>query len=307
MNSYHIKKHRINKLHIPETYDINKIQLGIPVTANEAAIVGLKEVGHIVLPSGKFGPQSKRNAYGYSYADKSKPKERRYVSTNWIYPHGNTNASKMAVDIYKPCYPKVEVEAYGIELQLYEGADNQRYVIVNMTDEIRKDHMKEAINLMLEIYKECYVYDGVISVDKTIKKQRCSWEMLPQGEMPSRHVKKQLKAMNQNSDTYDIARLNYIEEYNAATCVEGINGFKGYYAYLFEKHCVLECAIYGNATYIIPKDNWEVMSQKTKKELIDEKVLIAKLEHNQNWKRNIAGVFKKLGIINEKREGKSLL
>ena len=25
------------------------------------------------------------------------------------------------------------------------------------------------------------------------------------------------------------------------------------YAYLFEKHCVLECAIYGNATYIIPK------------------------------------------------------
>ena len=51
------------------------------------------------------------------------------------------------------------------------------------------------------------------------------------------------------------------------------------------------------------KDNWEVMSQKTKKELIDEKVLIAKLEHNQNWKRNIAGVFKKLGIINENREG----
>ena len=277
--------------------------MGIPVTANEAAIVGLKEVGHIVLPSGKFGPQSKRNAYGYSYADKSKPKERRYVSTNWIYPHGNTNASEIAVDIYRPCYPKIGVEAYGIELQLYEGDDNQRYVIVNMTDEIRKDHMKEAINLMLEIYKECYVYDGVISVDKTIKKQRCSWKMLPQGEMPSRHVKKQLKAMNQNSDTYDIARLNYIEEYNTATCVEGINGFKGYYAYLFEKHCVLECAFYGNATYIIPKDNWEVMSQKTKKELIDEKVLIAKLEHNQNWKRNIAGVFKKLGIINENREG----
>lgn len=48
MNSYHIKKHRINKLHIPETYDINKIQLGIPVTANEAAIVGLKDVGRIL-------------------------------------------------------------------------------------------------------------------------------------------------------------------------------------------------------------------------------------------------------------------
>ena len=104
--------------------------------------------------------------------------------------------------------------------------------------------------------------------------------------------------MNKKTDTYDIARLNYIEEYNVATCVEGINGFKGYYAYLFDKYCVLECAIYGNATYIIPKANWEVMSQKTKKELTDEKVLIAKLDHNQNWKRNIAGVFKKIGIIN---------
>ena len=187
MNSYHIKKHRINKLHIPETYDINKIQLGIPVTANEAAIVGLKEVGHIVLPSGKFGPQSKRNAYGYSYTDKSKPKERRYVSTNWIYPHGNTNASEIAVDIHKPCYPKIEVEAYGIELQLYEGDDNQQYVIVNMTDEIRIDHMKEAINLMLEIYGECYVYDGVLVsikqskgrdvTGKCFRRERCQVDM----------------------------------------------------------------------------------------------------------------------------------
>ena len=52
-------------------------------------------------------------------------------------------------------------ESDEIELQLYEGADNQRYVIVNMTDEIRKDHMKEAINLMLEIYGICYIYDNI--------------------------------------------------------------------------------------------------------------------------------------------------
>ena len=78
---------------------------------------------------------------------------------------------------------------------------------------------------------------------------------------------------------------------------------KGYYAYFFDKYCVLECAIYGNATYIIPKDNWEVMSQKTKKELTDEKVLIAKLDHRRDWKTNIASVFKKLEIIKENREG----
>ena len=55
-----------------------------------------------------------------------------------------------------------------------------------------------------------------------------------------------------------------MEMYNATTMVEGVNGFKGYYAYLYDNYCVLESAFYGNATYIIPKDNWEELSQKTK-------------------------------------------
>lgn len=296
MAQYCITGKKIIKPHIPETYNINKIQLGIPVIGNEAAVVGLTEVGNIVLPSGTYGPQSRRNAYGYSYADKSKPKERRYVSTNWVYPFGNTNVSMVAADIYRECYPKVEVEAYGIELQLYEDDNNQQFVIVNMTDEIREKHMKEAINLLLEIYGRCYVYDGVISVDKTIKRKRCNWEILPPGELPSRYVETHLKSMNQKTDTYDIARLKYVETYNATTCVEGINGFKGYYAYLFEKYCVLESAIYGNATYIVQKDNWEEMSQKTKKELIDERRIVARIDHNEKWRQQVAKVFKMLEI-----------
>lgn len=55
----------------------------------------------------------------------------------------------VAADIYRECYPKIEVEAYGIELQLYEDEGKQQFVIINMTDEIRKKYMKEAINLML--------------------------------------------------------------------------------------------------------------------------------------------------------------
>lgn len=287
---------RIVKFQMPNTYDINKIQLGIPVMNNEAKIVGLTKVGDIVLPSGTFGPQSRKNAYGYSYSDKTKLKERRYVSTNWVHPFGNTNASMVPADIYRECYPKTEVEAYGIELQLYEDESKRQFVIINMTDEIRKKYMKEAINLMLEIYGKCYVYEGVIQIEKTIKRKRCNWEILPPGEMPSRHVEKQLKSMNQKTDTYDIARLNYMEMYNATTMVEGINGFKGYYAYLHENYCVLESAFYGNATYIIPKDNWGKLSQKTKRELFDEKKVVEKIDHTKKWKQNVADIFKKLGI-----------
>ncbi len=300
MAQYCINKKRIRKINIPKEYDIKQIQLGIPVVGDEARRVGLNNVGDIVLPSWSLGTTCKKNACGYSYADKTKPKERRYVSTGWGYPYGNTSASMHAFDIYKKCYPKIEVEAYGIELCLYENADNQQFVIVDMTDEIREKYMKEAINLMLEIYGKCYVYDGVIRIEKTIKRKRCNWEMLPPGETPSKHIEKQVESMNQNIKAYDIARLNFIEKYNATMVVEGINGFNGYYAYLYEKCCVLESAFYGNATYIIPKDNWEKLSQKTKKELIDEKQLIAKINHTEKWEKDIESMLKKMGVKKEK-------
>ena len=271
MGQYYITGIRVAKIPNLPTYEMEKIQLGIPVVDNEAELVGLRETGDIVLPSGTFGPQSRKNVHGYSYAGKTNPKERRYVSTNWVYPFGNVNASMVAVDIYRECYPRIEVEAYGIELQLYEDENRQQFVIINMTDEIRKKYMKEAINLMLEIYGKCYVYDSVIRIEKSIKTKRCNWEILPPGEMPSRHVEKQLKLLNKKTDTYDVARLNYLEMYNVTMVVEGVNGFKGYYAYLYEKYCVLESAFYGNATYIIPKNNREELSQKTKRELFDEK------------------------------------
>ena len=130
MAQHCIKGKRIRRVCIPKEYDIDKIQIGIPVICDEAKTVGLNKNGDVVLPSGIFGAQCRRNAYGYSYADKSKPKERRYVSTNWVHPFGNTNASEVAVDIYRPCWPQVEVPPYGIELQLFKSKDGQLYVIV---------------------------------------------------------------------------------------------------------------------------------------------------------------------------------
>lgn len=156
MAQHCIKGKRIRRVCIPKEYDIDKIQIGIPVICDEAKTVGLIKNGDVVLPSGIFGAQCRRNAYGYSYADKSKPKERRYVSTNWVHPFGNTNASEVAVDIYRPCWPQVEVPPYGIELQLFKSKDGQLYVIVVLTDEIRANYLKEAVNILLEIYGVLY-------------------------------------------------------------------------------------------------------------------------------------------------------
>ena len=85
-----------------------------------------------------------------------------------------------------------------------------------------------------------------------------------------------------------------MEQYKSEEIVQGINGFFGYFVYVFKDCCVLESAIYGNATYIIPKENWEELSKKTKKELFDNKLLIAKIIHTANWEHEIRNLMKNL-------------
>lgn len=114
--------------------------------------------------------------------------------------------------------------------------------------------------MFLEIYGVCYIFDKTIQIDNSARRQRCNWEILPPGEMPSKHIERQLRERGEKADTYNIFRLKYMEKFKSEKVVEGLNGFNGYYAYVFENSCVLESAVYGNATYIIPKENWEILS-----------------------------------------------
>ena len=296
MAHFTINKKWIRNLRLPKEYDPDKIQIGIPVTGDEASRIGLFNIGDVVLPSAKYGVNCMRNAYGYTYPDKKQPKKKRYVSTNWIQPFGNIYASSIAVDIYKPCYLKIEVPPTEIELILIENDSKNKFVIANLTSEIRKQNLKEAINIFLEIYGFCHVFSDEIKINHSMKRHRCNWRMLPPGEKPSVHLRKYLKDQNKKDDTFDAARLDFIEKYKMDEIVEGINGFNGYYAYVFTNYCVLESAIYGNATYIIPSKNWEVLSQKTKQELIDEKMVVEKIVHTANWEDTVRRSFERLKI-----------
>ena len=49
--------------------------------------------------------------------------------------------------------------------------------------------------------------------------------------------------------------------------------------------------MYGNATYFIPKADWGILSQKTKKELFSEDKVLKKIIHNEKWKSSIREYF----------------
>ena len=288
-----IQQTRVMKLKLPRSFDPESIQIGVPVVSDEASIVNLIEPGDVILPSAEFGSVCSRNAYGYKYPDRTQPKEDRYVTTNWVQPFGNPYASAVACDIYRPCYPQIEVPPTEIELTLVEKEDKQ-YVTAVLTPEIRADHLAEVVNLFLEIYGKCYIFSDEIEISESTRRRKCNWEILPPGEKPSVHLANALRQQGEETDTFDIDRLKTLDCYNVEQIVEGINGFSGYFAYVFSNYCVLESAIYGNATYVIPKENWESFSQKTKKELLDESVVIEKVVHTERWKGRIRRIIRTL-------------
>jgi|LSQX01.3.fsa_nt_gb hypothetical protein len=296
MNFYRIRQKRIRNLRLLDDYKKNTIQIGIPVLKDEDHKVGLKNVGDVVLPSDSFGPVSDRNANGYFLVNKSLPKENRYVSTIWSRPYGNKNASEQAIDIYRDCYPRIEVEPIEIEMLLYEDDEKNKYIIANLTPNIREKNLKDVVNLFLEVFGECYIYkEKIISNDLTVTR-RCNWEILKPGELPSENIVRNVLQREMDINKYDVKRLEVIESYKSKEKVEGIRGFHGYYAFVFEKYCVFESAKYGNATYIVKATNWEELSQLTKKELRDLNAVEDRIIHNKDWESKIKKVFKAKGI-----------
>jgi len=291
--SYKIEKTRINKLTLPKGYSLNTLEIGIPVEKDENTKLKLNKVGDTILPSREYGCVCKRNADGYSYADKESPKKYRTVSSFYIAPYGNENADPVLVDITKKCYPVIEVPPTEIEISLYQNEENKKFIIANLAQELRNvETIKKAINIFLEIFRVCYVFNKDIKITPiTIK--RYNWDFLPPGEKPSAFIKKQIKSDNSHLKKFDVERLEKLESFKPEQIGQGLNGFSGYYAYIFNKHCFFECAIYGNATYIIKNDNWEALSQKTKKELTDKNYVVEKIIHNENWDNAITRAFTK--------------
>lgn len=303
MNSICIEKTRILKLALPYGFEIDKIIIGIPVTDEEAAYVKLMNVGDSVLPSASFGNACRKNAEGYHYADRTKPKAERYVCTNWFHPYGNEDADEVPVDIYRKCYPRVFVPPTEIEFVLYQNSEKQKFIVAEMQAEPNDNLVKVAVNMFLEVYGKCYVYSDQPVVAERIKTTRRNWVILPPGKRPSEHLSDIIRTNGGGgSSRFELKRLETVEEYAFSEQVAGTNGFSGYYAYVHKSCCVFESATYGNATYIIPYENWEVLSQKTKKELFDSGHVLKKIVHMKTWEDEFRRFMAEMKIDSRKEK-----
>lgn len=297
MNKIIIKQTRIAKsFHLPKSFNKALIELAVQIPENDPKKAGLNSLADCIVPDACLGNACKKNALGEIVVDKTKPKELRYVCSILTHPFGNKNASEIIVDINRECYQRTIIPPTDIMLSWIKTDSNKEYVKVVMTNDIREHHIIDAINLMLNIYGECIVFRDSSSLNSHTDLHFCNWTILPQGMKPSEYCKMLNQGHSNRKHLYDEDRLKIIENLNPLDWVIGSNGFKGYIAYKFIGFCIVESAVYGNATYFIPEENWLELTKKTKQELLNDELVLAKIIHSKNWYSELDKTIKNLNL-----------
>lgn len=296
-----ISKKRIISLDFLDKYKNDNIKIGIHVTNNEYEKLGLKEFveGTIIQPSPELGINCNKNANGYSYPDKTKPKEYRVINTiYWTWQDWGGNEHSDFVDISKKVYPKIEVPANNVEFVLTKNKSGELFILAKVDLKTDRDVLKQTINMFLEIFGFCEIFnDDLDLLDIHNKIKRCNWELLPPGvkTMALTSINNEKERKKGKRPDYNQSRLDTLDSYKPTEVFVGSGGFTGYYAFVFKNTCFLENGYYGNATYVVPKDKWKELSQLSKQEVLSTTDVIDKVNHTSEW-------FDKIDILMNKHE-----
>ncbi|MDD3028146.1 MAG: hypothetical protein PHI41_08890 [Erysipelotrichaceae bacterium] len=287
----------LSKLRLIE--DDKKIRIGIAIGEDPQRNEMLKKIGFESLANGEtvlpalIGPATRKNASGYVIKHKDKVKEKHYRMAEWTYKKwiggGKTETVTDNVTRSYMRYPQTVVPPLGIEFTILEI--NGKKVL--LAPEVEKNESNEkyiitAINVILEIFGECEIFDENLDSIINTEIKRLNWTILPAGKYPWTRLKDILKpfikgARGKNKNVIS-SRLELIYSFEPNFVAWGNAGFSGYMIFGFPTMdiFVLESTLVNNATYVLGA-NWEEISKLTKAEIINCSLEKARVIHNKNW------------------------
>lgn len=260
-----------------------------------------------IMGTGKFRPNinwgksSKRNTIGEYKTNKDLPKIDKYINTiewHWKQYNGrDLDDMYDFFDIYRKVYQKEFIQPLEVDFVFIEER-NVIYACIDLNSwKENQDKVLISVNILLEKFGFCQIlnenFDEYIPEDGF---KNCNWEILPPGEeiwdvLGTKKYYRPNGEENRKRATFESYRITKILEKNPEEKYKGINGFQDYLVFVFDKLCVLETQKYGNATYIIKKQDWKYASTLSKKELLNSEFIIDRIIHNEEWNKKIDGII----------------
>lgn len=161
----------------------------------------------------------------------------------------------------------------------------------NVNSIVKNTHIA---NLFNEIFGEFEIYTEQLMPAIHFNK-RFDKVILPSGELSNEYNFESLVEIGNNLINNEEHkrkfkdRLKIINQFTPKIIGKGPNGFNGYIAFEFPDLgiVILECILFGNATYIFKIENFEAEIFLDKQTVRKNKNYLKILNHNDNWRREI--------------------
>lgn len=248
----------------------------------------------LLLPANK-GAACRRNAEGYNIIHRDQPMEIAYRQVEWHWTQfigrNDSEEKSKVVDVPYRRYPRTPVLPYSIEIEIKVREDGQVFVVAGpfSNDDGQVYVATNTANMLREALGGFEVLGKDLSNWVSAPIRRLHWQLLPPGNNPWETARPALEKMVERAPAGNqsvlLARLAAVGEKKPDFVAIGIGGFSGYSVFGFarQKLCVLECPQVNNATYVLPMESWEVVSQMTKAQILDSKSHKARIVHTRGW------------------------
>lgn len=258
------------------------------LTDDQAATLGFDSVplaGASIVPSPE-GPATLFNARGKEIIRRDLPMitKSRSINTSWKDWHGHTHHGSQTRSY--EAYPREHIAPPGEFLTAVETDGG----IAMASRVIDRTESEEIIANLLNIYLECFLRFDIVDPNLAVpvRVQKINWRILPPGTFPFDRAMQVLDSyLAQLTDADRVAaeqRIRTITRHEPDFMAVGLGGFSEYIVFGFTRRqrYVFESPETGNATYIF-RNEWEEVSQLTKRQILQEQLQEARIIHTARW------------------------
>lgn len=261
--------------------------------ARKLGFEDIPQEGDSILPT-VIGPATMFNAHGKEIVRRDLPMETRsrMINTSWQDWHRHTHYGIQTRDY--DAYPR---ELIPPPEEFLTVMRKENYFVA-ASRIIQQDEPEAGIVNLLNVFMESFPTFEIVQPDLTAPTQvrRINWKILPQGQYPFEQARRALTDYLQRLSEDDRAtateRIKTITRYNPNFIAVGLGGFSDYVVFGFtnRRRYVFESPNTGNATYVFRND-WESISQLSKREILQGNLQEARLVHNSRWYRAVNEVI----------------